>query len=410
MTELSPLQFTQPEFFDLFSTAYAAACARGRVPAANLGPGSALGPVGQAASQVCTQIQAQIDLAEAYGRLLTIPENADGTPNPAVDSFIKPFGFTRLPGTFATTVLNLGPPSPSPVPQVYPVGMILTRDTDGAQFILIQDASQNAFSLGAGVNGGYTMAANQAVGATIPVSAQCLQEGTFGNCKAGAINELYTGPGAVVPATTPGIITNPVDVTNGVDVESDPAVKARFQLQGGLPHYGVRAAILSAVAATQAGLVYQYGDYKNPDGSYHGAYFCVIVNNANSSTAPSPGLIAAVKANVERVRAGGIEFGVFPPTLLPVTVTGQLTLLTGQDPNTVKAAAVAAIQAYVNGLGLNSDGTPIVLSWGKIVSILDTEVPGVSGVQSVLVNGGTVDLTATFAHEFTFNTATAFTA
>jgi hypothetical protein len=407
MSGVSPM--TMQQFQSVAAVAYNAACVAAGVLPANLGQGSQLGPVINANSQQCTIVQSQIDYATANSRLLTIPPNADGTPNPEVDAWIYPFQLPRLGGSAATTTEAIGVNSPPSSPMIIPVGMVLYRSGDGVQYVVTADGDQAAYNSNAGgyPNGGYTIPAD---GATTNVSCTltCLQVGSIGNCAVGAIDSIFSGPGNPAPQ---GIIAygNPNPVTNGIDVETDAAYIARFQIQGGLPKYGVRAAILTAVAKIASNIIYQYGDVENPDGSYHAAYFTIVVNTANSATGPSPALIAAVDASVGAVRAGGVEYTVVGPTLVPVTVAGSITVLAAYSSTQVVAACVAAVDIYINGLGLDSLGGSTVCSWSEIVTILNG-VTGVASVASVTINGGTTNLTAAFAHQFVAAATQALTA
>jgi hypothetical protein len=393
------MSYTMQQLQAIAAVAYAAACVQGGVQAANLGAGSQLGPVINATSQQGALIQGQVDDATANSRLLTIPQNADGTPNPAVDTFIDVFSCDRLDGDAATTTVAIGVNSPVTTPMVIPVGMIVMRQSDNVQYVVTADATQTAYSATAGgnPNGGYVIPGDD-ITTNVSCTVTCMQVGTIGNCPIGAINAVFSGPGNPAPQ---GIIVygNGTAVTNGISSETDPAYISRFQIQQGVPKYGVRAAILSAVAGVSAGIIYQYANVMNASGEYQAAYFTVVVNMANSGAGPSPSLISAVDSAIDAVRAGGAEYAVIGPTLRPVTVTGAITVQAGQVASTVLQTAVSAVNAYINGIGMNPDASNTTCSWSQIVAILNG-VSGIASVASVQINAGTTDLTAGFAQQF----------
>jgi hypothetical protein len=362
-----------------------------------------MGGTFDAVSLMAVQQQYQDTYIQTTSRLSSIPANTDGTPNPDVDSFVAPFGYTRLTGTFATSnTFSLNINSPSSTPIIIPCGLIFQRG-DGVPFILVADTAQPAYN---GANG-YTIPGNNST-VSISATATCLQEGITGNTPADSTWTVYLGPG--VP-TAPGLgsITNASRIASGAAVETDQALKDRFTLGMQNGKWAVITAIQAAVAGSQIGLTYSYGDRINQDGSSHPAYFTVVVNVAGSSSAPSSAVLELARSAVESVRAAGIGFQVVAPTLITPSVSGNIHVQSGFVPSTVLVAVQAAVQSYVNGIGLDPNGASTTLPYVQLVSI----IVGVTGVNptgtTVSLNSGTADVTATFGSQIVMPTAPSFT-
>lgn len=379
----SPLALTQQQYFALMVQAYQAACIAAGIPVADTGVGSTLGAFFQSSAQAAMNLQSQVDIDFAASRLQT-STGAD------VDTFVAPFGFSRKPGSYATAALTFTFANAGGAPVLLPVGVIVQR-SDGKQYIVVADGTQPTYST---TLQGYLLSS----GAALTATAQCLTIGSAGNTPAGTIIGLYGGLGNPLPLSIVSV-TNASLVGNGVDGETDSALIARFQLTNGLAKYGTRVAILSAVAGTQPGLTYQFGDHQNPDGSYHAAYFCVIVNVAGSATAPPASLLSAIATNVDGQFPGGkssagIEFGIFGPSLLTATVSA---IIPGASP-TLLATMSATTASYVNGIGLNAAGSSSTLSYAGTAAMLVAAAGGLN-VTNLRINGSTADVVAPFATE-----------
>lgn len=363
--------------------------------------GTVMGASFDALSLMAVQQQYQNTLIQTTARLSTIPANPDGSPNPDVDSFVAPFGYTRLAGGFASSTtfsLNLNSVSGSPI--IIPTGLIFQRG-DGVPFVLVDDTSQPAY------NGshGYTIPAGQT---SRLATATCLQAGTVGNTPANTSWTVYSGPGVPI-APGLGSITNASAITNGTGAESDAALKSRFTLGMQNGKWAVITAIQAAVAGSQIGLTYSYGDHVNQDGSYHAAYFTIVVNIAGSPTTPSGTLITTVSNAVNLVRAGGIEYQVVAPNLVTPTMAGNIAVRAGYSSSAVLAAVQTAVQAYVNNIGLDPNGGTTTLSYAQALADM-IAVAGVNPVGTTLsINSGTSDVTAPFGSQIVLPTVPAFT-
>ncbi|HML13963.1 MAG TPA: baseplate J/gp47 family protein [Xanthobacteraceae bacterium] len=101
---------------------------------------------------------------------------------------------------------------------------------------------------------------------------------------------------------------------------------------------------------------------------------------------PSPGLIAAVKAYLDRRRVICTRIEVAAPTYVVITVTANVAAVTGASAATVQSSIVAALDAFLNPLS----GGPAQLGWpfgrsvyyAEILQLI-ANVPGVDHVNTM---------------------------
>src|SRR5208282_4978675 len=74
---------------------------------------------------------------------------------------------------------------------------------------------------------------------------------------------------------------------------------------------------------------------------------------------PSPGLIAAVKAYLDRRRVICTRIEVAAPTYVVITVSASVAALTGANAATVQSGVLSALDAFLNPL----TGGPAQLGW-----------------------------------------------
>jgi hypothetical protein len=253
--------------------------------------------------------------------------------------------------------------------------------------------------------GGYTIPIG---GTTVVTTIKALVIGTGSNLLAGSLS----APDAATVVTPVGIdfTLQLADITNGVDPETDPQLRARFQKYISSLCKGTSNAIDSVVMGVQAGLSYTNNDRLDEGGNPKGSWFTIVVDD--SSGAISPSTLAAIVAAINGTnnspptpaRAEGIGFAVIAPNNLAITIAIVGTIIQpGFDPTTARAALQAALIAYVNANGVGGSGyggvggTPGVLSYlgilETIASFVGTGVgKGLVYEGSVSVNGGQSDV------------------
>jgi uncharacterized phage protein gp47/JayE len=280
------------------------------------------------------------------------------------------FGVVRLPSVAASGTLTFGRFVTGGGASV-PAGT-LVRTADGSQvFTVASDAAHPAWSAG-----GYTMAAGVA---SVAVPAVALVAGVAGNVQAGSVS--------LISAALPGVdtVNNAAAFAGGRDGEGDEALRARFTRFLDSRSRATQGAIFYAIDGVQQGLQRTLQDNVLPGGAASVGSFVVTVDDG--SGAPSASLMAAVAAAVEAVRPVGAVYAVMAPGVTVADVSLSVTLLPGAEAGVERAAVIAAIAGYINGLGL---GVPLV--WSRLIQVAYEASRLVSGVGAVLVNGAGLDL------------------
>ncbi len=180
---------------------------------ANTDEGSSLGPIFEAAALLALFIQNENLYLEQILRMATIPNSPD--PSPDLDSFVNPFAIMRLPAVAATGTVACATPSAVTQQIVIPSGAIVASPS-GIQFQIQPNGTGYSASLG-----GYPINTGQS---SVSVPVTCLTAGIIGNVAANTIFAPVGGPGTPIP---PGVnsITNAAAFTNGVNLESNAALK-----------------------------------------------------------------------------------------------------------------------------------------------------------------------------------------
>jgi uncharacterized phage protein gp47/JayE len=292
-----------------------------------------------------------------------------------LDSWMADYGFTRLSAIPATGMVTFSRFTPT-TQAIVPAGALVQTLDGTQQFAVTEDDSNPAWNGGAA---GYVLPAGIA-SVSVPVSA--VTPGSGGNIVPGAIATMGQAIGGI------DTVTNANAFTNGSDAESDATLRARFVEYLGTLSKATPDAVGDAILSTDAGLTYSLVENLNYDGSVNPGYFYAVVDDG--SGAPPSNLLSRVYASVDLVRPITSTFGIFAPVVVSVTVSMSLTLAPHSDPISAPAAVKAAILGYVNTLALGAS-----LTWSRLIQIAYDASPSVIDVTSVLLNGGTSDITAT---------------
>jgi uncharacterized phage protein gp47/JayE len=333
--------------------------------------GSAFLAIAEATSGVVLWLQAIIL------QVLTLTRAATSVGTD-LDTWVADFGVTRLPATTATGQVTFSRFTASQQALVA-VGTTV-QSADGTQnFTVTTDTTNSAYSAS---QGGYVLPANTA-NVSVPVQAQV--PGSGGNILSGAIS--------VITTPIPGVdtVTNASAFTNGIDAESDPALRARFVLYLASLSKATKAAVAYAIATVQQGLNYTLTENYNYAGTYTPGYFYVVADDGTGH--PSSNLLTLIGNAINAIRPLCSTFGVFAPTLLTANVAMTLTTASGYTHANVIASVSAALQNFINDLTIGSS-----LPYTQLASIAYS-VPGVTNASSILLNSGTSDLTADPQHK-----------
>jgi uncharacterized phage protein gp47/JayE len=289
-----------------------------------------------------------------------------------LDSWMLDFGVTRLPAKPATGNVAFSRLS-SAAAATIPVGTAV-RTADGSQlFSVTADTSNQYWSASANA---YVLP----VGAptlTVPVQAQ--QPGTQGNIQAGAIG-LVASPLPFVDTAT-----NPTPFVNGMDAETDDALRARFQNFLASRSRATVAAVSYAISSLQQGLDFVINENMDATGSARIGSFVVIVDDGTGS--PPQALLDTVYAAIDQVRPIGSTFSVHAPVEQQISVSLQIDTAAGQDPNAIRSSASSAISRYINALGI---GTTLPVT--KVAQVVYEAIPGITNVRAIMLNGQAADI------------------
>lgn len=309
-----------------------------------------------------------------------------------VDSWVGDFGLTRLPAvpstgqvTFArftntSQAVVLANATPSLSTQVQ------TADATQTFYVTIDTTNINYNS----ALGGYVI---QSGTTSINVPVQALVSGSGGNVSAAAISTLIT--------STPFVdtVTNASPYSNGIDEETDAALRTRFVAYLASLSRATKTAIGYAINSVQQGLTYTLTENQNYANQTDYGYFYVVVDDGSGT--PSSQLLSNVSAAIELYRGATIVYGVFAPIVTTANFALTITVSAGYIHDTVAAAVKAAIQTYINALPVGA-----TLFYTQVISVAyDTSV-GITNVTGLTLNSGTSDITADNQHVIKAGTGT----
>jgi uncharacterized phage protein gp47/JayE len=261
---------------------------------------------------------------------------------------------------------------------VVPIGAI-AQTQDGTQiYAVILDSGNAAYSA---VLGGYVIAAGQS---SVSVTVQAQNAGSQGNAAAGAVNTL----GQAIPYVD--TVTNASPFTNGQDAESEPAAWARFWAWLNSLSKATLGAIQFTIQNLQTVVSYTITACYAYNGAAQPGYFYIVADDGSGS--PSQGFLDNVYAAVDGIRGFTISFAVVAPVVETASVGMTLVTAAGIDHASVVSAAQAALQTYINGLGVG-----VSLSYARLPQVAYNAAPAgaITTITGITLNGGTADVAAT---------------
>lgn len=281
-----------------------------------------------------------------------------------LDTWVADFTLTRLPAVAATGNVTFSRFTATGQ-AVVPPGALVRTSGGTLTFAVVTDTTNPTWNPG---EGGYVVPAGVSA-VTVPVSAQTA--GSAGNIQPAAI--------ALLASAIPGIdaVTNPEALTNGLDAESDAALRARFQSFIQSRSRATPAAVGYAVASVQQGLQYVLEENVNTAGVPTMGSFVVTVDDGSGN--PSSTLLSSVQSAIEAVRPVGSSFVVQPPTVVSVPVGLSISMGQGAASPTMSANVANALSAFINALPI---GAPLPLTRvAQVAYAVDSQIQNVSNVQ-----------------------------
>lgn len=345
----------------------------------NLTVGSVLRSILEASASVGIWVEYQIVLVWQGCRLAT-------SIGIDVDTFVNDFSMERLAAVPSSGLVTFARAGTSVQAQITPYfnadgsintsGVtVITADFTNT-FGVSTDTTNAAWNAGLGA---YVIPVGTA---SINVPVKNLTSGSSGNIQAGTIQLLSSALPYVDTAT------NAAPFQNGEDQESDAAVKARFVNYINTRAQATPAAVAYAIATTQPGITYDVLENTTASGTYQPGNFVIYIDDGTGD--PPSTLIAAVQTAVNAVRPIGSTFSVFGPTVVDVTVSLAITVGPAGNKPAAQLEVQNAIQDYIDTIAVGA-----TLPYSKLSSLAWTADPNITNVTSLLLNGGTADVTAT---------------
>lgn len=292
---------------------------------------------------------------------------------PDLDTWVQDFSSSRLPASQAAGQVTLSRFTPSLSALIPPGTMVKTAD--GSQsFVVTTDPTNPAWSPN---QAAYVV--GQGVG-SINVPVHAIAAGAIGNVQPGAITTLSS---AIAGIDT---VSNATALSGGLDSESDDALRARFTTYLASRARATPIAIANAVLSVQQGLAYVLEENAAPGGVSQVGSFVVTVDDG--SGAPPATLLQNVASAIESVRPIGSIYSVQPPTVSTANVSLFLTAATAAAKPTAIANVATALTNQINALPIGAQ-----LPWSRLSQIAYSADSNVANVTSILLNGGTSDLT-----------------
>lgn len=299
-----------------------------------------------------------------------------------LDSWMADFSLTRLPAVAATGPVTFSRFTPSSSALV-PVGAQV-KTADGSRiFEVVTDntnslwnAAQNGFLIPAATVSGTCTVKDVTTDASGNLSV-----GTAGNVAAGAITLLATA--------IPGIdtVNNASAFTNGINAETDAALRARFANYIQTRSLATDSAVAYAVQSVQQGLTWTIQE-NEAGGSYQPGNFVVTVDDGSGN--PPSTLLSTVYTAINAVRPVGSTFTVQGPGDLTADITFTLTTNpTTNKPNLI-GPITTAIDAYVDTLAVGA-----TFAFTKLAAVVYGVDPSIVNVTLLEINAGTADIVPT---------------
>ncbi len=341
--------------------------------------GSILRALAEANASIALWMQWLILLVLAKTRAAT-------SVGPDLDSWMADFTLTRMPAVAATGTVTFSRFTPT-TSALVPVGANV-KTADGAQtFQVIADSTQPTWN--ATLSGYLIPAATSSATATV----QAMVAGAGGNVLADTVSLLATA--------IPGVdtVNNAASFGNGMDAESDAALRTRFANFIATRSRATLAAIAYAISIVQQGLSWTIQENVNTLAAYTPGNFVVTVDDGTGS--PPSSLLTAVGTSIQAYRPVGSTFAIQACSLLTVNVALTITVVAPGVKATLQPLVQAAITAYINGLGMG-----VTLPFYRVPGVAFGVDPTITDVTAVTVNSGTADIVPTAAQRCVAGTVT----
>ncbi|MFC3111405.1 baseplate J/gp47 family protein [Undibacterium arcticum] len=292
-----------------------------------------------------------------------------------LDSFMLDFGVTRLAAVAASGQVTFARFT-STAQAVVPVGATVLS-ADGTQsYTALLDTTNAAYSASLG---GYVLAAGVS---SINVTVTAVTAGIAANAVIGQISLLNQ------PISGVDTVTNAASFTNGVDPESDAALRARFITYIASLSKATKTAVGNAITSLKQGVTYSLTENLTYGGAVQNGYFFVVIDDGTGT--PPGSLLSSASNAIDAVRPVTSTFGVFAPVVVTANIAMTITTAAGYDHTATATLVTTALRNYVNALTLGQ-----TLTFSRLTQIAYDASPGVTNVTGVTLNSATADVAAT---------------
>ncbi len=329
---------------------------------------------GSALLAIMQSVTSQEDFLQGAINAVAAITRAQTSTGADLDSFVADFGLVRLAATFNTGKATFGLLAAKTTQVVLPTGTVIQTVGGAIQYTVTADTSNTAYSAGLG---GYPIAA----GATsVIASVSSVLAGTASGVQPATLTQ-FASP-------VPGIdtVTNALAIVNGLDAETDAALRTRFTNTILALARSTGPAFDVAIGGVQSGLRWVRLENTNTVGAQQFGFNTVYVDDG--SGAPPSSLLTSVATALNNYRALGVQVAVLGPVVTTISVVCTAAIAAGAVAATIKANVAAAITKYINGLGFAAN-----VLYTKIYQVAYDADPNVVEISALTVNGGVLDIT-----------------
>lgn len=331
----------------------------------DLTDGSPLLALLRASAYNTTYLQYLITLVLKQNRLKT----SVGTD---VDTYVGDFGMLRRSGQSASGQVTFSRMTTTQTATLELGTLVKTADNNRT-FQVIVDLSNpawnptiNAYFIDVGAS-------------TLTVPVQDLDTGTGGNVLANTITQIAS-------SIAFSSVTNPAGFINGLDAESDEALKARFSLFINTRSLATLSAVNYAIQSVQAGLRWSIVENFYVDNTPKRGFFTVWVDDGSGEI--SADLITAIADAIYPVRPITVEYAVRAADVVTCIVSLAISAAPGYVKSDLQVQVTAAITNYINGLDVATN-----LSFYALAQVAQS-IAGVSQIENLELNGSNEDVHA----------------
>lgn len=326
-------------------------------------------PPGDPALAIFEAFATQLVFLQTLAIVVNALTRAQTSTGDDLDSFFAPFGFVRLPSTFADGDATFSTAVPASSQILLQVGTVIQTPGGALQYAVVAAAGNPNYSP---TLNAYVLAIGQS---SLVVPVQSLTAGVDGNTGANTLVQ-FSSP---VPGFTS--VTNAAPITNGAAAESDTAFRARFVPFLATLAKATRAAILAAILSVQQGLDVELLENEQIDGDPQLGEFVAVIDDGSGD--PPSNLLIACQTAIDNTRAFSVEGHAIAPIKVVPSIALTIVVAAGADSPTVVAAVKTAIVLAVNATPVH--GTVFING-----TINETAL-GVANVASVAPNTTTID-------------------